>query len=113
MSVYITNLDIYTGTDFAQTFILEDSGTNYLMDLDGYTIKSQMKRHRSSINSIPFNTSFPANAKNGKLTISMDSSTTAILKPGKYLFDVLLISPEGNITRAVEGQVFVKKAVTR
>ena len=36
--VFITNIVIYTGTDFAQTFVLEDYRSNTTMDLTGYTL---------------------------------------------------------------------------
>ena len=34
--VYISNLVIYTGTKFEQTFVLEDTQTNSVMNLTGY-----------------------------------------------------------------------------
>jgi len=43
----------------------------------------------------------------------MLSTVTSGLKAGKYFYDLLLNSPSGTTTRAVEGTVLVKKAVTR
>ena len=43
----------------------------------------------------------------------MLSEATSKLKPGSYLYDVILQDPSGGITRAVEGTAQVKKAVTR
>ena len=47
-TVYVTNLVIYTGTKFEQTFVLEDDQTNSAMDLTGYTGCAQIKRYESS-----------------------------------------------------------------
>jgi hypothetical protein len=43
----------------------------------------------------------------------MDSTITEDLKPGKYFYDVNITSPSGVTTRVIEGQVLVKKSVTR
>ena len=45
--------------------------------------------------------------------ILMLSATTSTLKPGSYLYDVILKDPSGGVTRAVEGTALVKKSVTR
>ena len=48
MTVFTANIIIYTGTDFAQTFVLEDSASNSIKDLTGYVGCSQIKRYESS-----------------------------------------------------------------
>jgi len=45
--------------------------------------------------------------------VSMGASDTAALKAGKYFYDLLLNSPTGTTSRAVEGTVLVKRSVTR
>jgi len=114
MSVtYVSNLVIYTGTDFEQTFALEDSQSNSAKDLTGFIACAQMKRYESSLKTADFTISFGNDRKNGKLTLSMTSTETALLKQGKYFYDILLNSPSGTTTRAIEGTVLVKKSVTR
>ena len=110
---YVSNLVIHTGTDFEQTFALEDSQTNSAKDLTGYNACAQMKRYESSIKAADFTISFPNDRTTGRVTISMDDTVTADLKAGKYFYDVLLNGPEGTTTRVVEGTVLVKKSVTR
>ena len=110
---YVTNLVVYTGTDFDQSFVLEDSQTNSAKDLTGYNGCAQMKRYESSLKTAEFTVSFSSDRTNGRVTISMNAATTSGLKAGKYFYDVLLNSPAGTTTRAVEGTVLVKKAVTR
>lgn len=110
---YVSNLVIYTGTDFEQTFVFEDSQTNSAIDLTNYNGCAQMKRYESSLKTADFTVSFGNNPTTGRVTISMLSTVTSGLKAGKYFYDVLLNSPAGTTTRAVEGTVLVKKAVTR
>ena len=45
MAVFNTNLIIHTGTDFEQTFILEDDRTNSAKDLTGYTGVAKFKQY--------------------------------------------------------------------
>ena len=110
---YVSNLVLYTGTDFSQTFVLEDSQTNSVKDLTGFNGCAQMKRYESSLKTADFTISFSNDRTQGRLTISMISTETINLKPGKYFYDILLNSPAGTTSRAVEGTVLVKKSVTR
>jgi len=110
---YVSNLVIYTGTDFDQTFVLEDAQSNSLKDLTGYSGCAQMKRYESSLKTADFLVSFANDRKTGKVTLSLLAADTTNLKPGKYFYDLILNSPTGTVTRAVEGTVLVKKSVTR
>lgn len=110
---YTSNLVIYTGTDFDQTFVLEDTQSNSVMDLTGYSGCAQMKRYESSLKTADFTVTFSNDRTTGRVTISMNSTTTNGLKAGKYFYDLLLNSPTGTTTRAVEGTVLVKKSITR
>jgi hypothetical protein len=111
--VYVSNLIIYTGTDFDQTFVLEDSQSNSVMNLTGYNGCAQIKRYETSTASASFDVSFANDRTTGRVTISMSSATTASIKPGKYFYDILLNSRQGITKRVVEGQVLVKQSVTR
>ena len=110
---YVANLVIYTGTDFDQTFVLEDAQSNSVKDLTGFSGCAQMKRYESSLKTADFTVAFANDRKTGRVSLSLLATDTASLKPGKYFYDLLLNSPTGTTTRAVEGTVLVKKAVTR
>ena len=110
---FVVSLLVYTGTDFDQTFVLEDVQSNSVKDLTGFTACAQMKRYESSLKTAEFTIAFANDRKTGRVSISLLAADTTNLKPGKYFYDLLLNSPAGTTTRAVEGTVLVKKAVTR
>jgi hypothetical protein len=110
---YSANLVIHTGTDFKQTFVLEDDQTESLLNLTGYSGCAQLKRYESSSKTSDFVITFPNDRTKGRVNISIAATVSAVIKPGKYFYDVLLNSPTGTITRVVEGTALVKKSVTR
>jgi hypothetical protein len=112
-AVFVASIGIYAGTDFAQTFVLEDSQSNSIMDLTGFTGCAELKKYESSSKVASFNVSLANDPTTGRISISMTDAVTATIKPGRYLYDVLISSAEGKTTRVVEGSVMVKKPVTR
>lgn len=111
MAVYTTNLVIHTGTTFEQTFILANSSNDSLLNLTGYGVVSKMKKHGGSSNSTNLNASV-ADAAGGRVRLALSSTETSNLTPGRYYYDIVLIK-NGSNDRVVEGEVFIKKAVTR
>lgn len=113
MTVYVSNIVIHTGTDFEQTFLLEDSQTNSALNLTGYLGCAQLKRYESSTKSADFTVEFSNDRTTGRVKILLDAATSASIKPGKYFYDILLKKPDGTTTRVIEGTALVKKAITR
>lgn len=112
MAVYVSNLVINSGTDFNQTFTLEDGSTNSAINLTGYSIKAEMRKHPSSTGVTTF-TSTIYSAANGQIKIGLSTTTTASLKPGRYVYDVVVTDTSNSMSRVVEGMVLVSKGVTR
>ena len=110
---FLVDLQIHTGTDFTQTFVLEDTQSNQLLNLTGYTACCHMRKYPTSSVAGTFNIDFAADRSSGKLEIQMIKTTTINLKAGKYFYDVVLKDPQGIKERVVEGTVLVKKSVTR
>jgi len=110
MAAYVSNIVIDQGADFNQTYNLENSA-NAPLDLTGYTATSVLKKHpQSLLETATFTCSFP-NRTLGQLKISLGSSITPDLKPGRYSYDILLNS--GSLkTRVVEGSALVTAGVT-
>ena len=111
MAVFNTNLVIHTGTDFEQTFVLEDDRSNSAKNLEGYTGCAKLKKFPESVAINTFNFAF-SNRELGKIRISMTDANTKNLSAGKYYYDVLL-NDGSAVERVIEGQVIVKKTVTR
>ena len=113
MAVFNTNLLIHTGTDFEQTFVLEDDRTNSAKDLTGYTGVAKFKQFPNaySTGDGAFDFSF-TNRKLGKIRIAMTDTVTAKLEAGKYFYDVLL-NDGSSVESVIEGQLIVKRSVTR
>lgn len=111
--LYTSNLVIYTGTDFSQSFIFEDVASNSLKDLTNFTACAQMKRYESSSKAADFTVTFASDRTTGKVTVGLGTTVTTDLKAGKYFYDVMLNDPDGTSQRAVQGTAIVKKSVTR
>jgi len=111
MAVYTTNIIIYTGTSFEQTFILADDPGENLLNLTGYSVISKMKKHGTSSSVTSFTTTV-TDIIGGRIRLSLTSNQTSQLSPGRYYYD-LLLHKDNNTTRVIEGEVIVKKSVTR
>ena len=109
MAVYTSNLVIYTGTDFEQVFVLADESGPF--ELNGYVGIAKMKRTGSSLTSTSFTTTV-TDISNGKVKIALTATETRDLTPGRYLYDLLLYK-DGQNTKVLEGEVIIKKSVTR
>ena len=112
MSIYTTNLIVYTGTDFEQSFSLADEG-NKPLNLSGYTGYCYMKKHDSSLsNNNSFLVSF-LDPTQGILKVSMGSTMTTQLKPGNYLYDIVLKDTQNKTKKIIEGNATIKRSITR
>ena len=110
---YTSNLVIYTGTDFEQTFALENDQTSSALNLTGYNGCAQLKKYESSSKAADFVITFSNDRTTGRVTVSIAATVSAEIKPGKYFYDLLLRNAAGTTTRVVEGTALVKKSVTR
>jgi len=113
MAVYVSNIVINTGTTFAQSFTLEDVNTNSILNLTDYTIKSEMRKHPGSTTGVTTFTSTVASAAGGRIQIGLSTTQTAALKPGRYVYDILVTDSSGVRDRVVEGMALVTQGATR
>jgi hypothetical protein len=111
-AVYVSNLVVNTGTTFTQTFSLENSDSSSSLNLGGYTVSAQMRKHAGSSAYTSFTASI-LNPSAGTIKVGLGTTTTVSLKPGRYVYDVLITDNSGVITRVVEGSVLVREGVTR
>jgi hypothetical protein len=112
-AVYVTNLVINSGADFTQSFTLEGSSDNSALNLTGYTANAQIRKWSGSSSSVSFGTTITSPPTSGQIYLTLSAQNTASLKPGRYVYDILISDNYGVKTRVVEGMVLVREGVTR
>ena len=112
-AVYVSNLVINSGATFQQQFELESSSSNSATNLSGFHVAAQMRKHAGSTSVAATFTSSIVDADAGTIRVGLSSVTTAGLKSGRYVYDVILTDTSNEVTRVVEGSVLVRAGVTR
>jgi hypothetical protein len=107
------NLSVDQGADFEATIKLYSSNTDAL-NLTGYGFSGQIRRsYESQTTSAVFTITSP-NPTNGELTLSLSDTTTAAMRAGRYVYDIIITDTSTGVkTRAAEGIVTVMPGVTR
>ena len=111
MSVYVNNFTIETGAYFSRDFYLDNSdGTS--LDLTGYSAKSYLRKHPESVNATSiFNVGF-INREDGHIRVSLATTATKEIKPGRYVYDVLFTDTEDKKSIVIEGQVLATQDIS-
>jgi hypothetical protein len=110
MSAKQINLVLEQGTDFESTFtIYNENGSR--LNLTGYSGLSLMKKSTYSSTSYPFTVTFP-NRVQGQVSVSMGKTSTSLIEGGRYVYDVVLTSPNNYSRRVVQGSVLVTPGVS-
>ena len=104
------NITIDQGTTFSTTISLTDDNGDPI-DLTGYSGRSQMRKHYTSSNSQSF--TITLGEASGTVALGLTSSQTANLVPGRYVYDVEVVSGSNVVSRIIEGIVTVTPEVTR
>lgn len=111
MSAYPLNLVIEQGTDFDITLTVRNND-NSPLNLLGYTGVSLLRKHYTSKKSYPFTLTF-LDRLNGKISLFMSNSVTTTLSEGRYVYDIILTSPNNNTKRrTIQGNVLVSPGVS-
>jgi hypothetical protein len=112
-AVYVNNIVVNAGSDFSQTFTLEGSDTNSAFNLTDYTVAAQMRKWAGSSTSTSFNSSIEIPSTSGRILIELTAAQTTAIKPGRYVYDVVITDISGTKNRVIEGMVLVTEGVTR
>ena len=112
MAVYVSNIVIDQGFDFSTIFGLEDARTNSALNITGYGITSQLRKSSSSSTAVSFASSI-VDPLVGAIKISLTDEQTLNLKPGRYVYDVIITDTYSVKNRVIEGMVLVREGVTR
>ena len=88
MAVYVNNITLNTGEYFSRDFYLDNIDGSPL-NLTGYTAASQMRKHPESVNATAdFKVGF-IDRVNGRIRVSLATTTTRLVKPGRYVWDMM------------------------
>jgi len=112
MAAYV-ELFVDQGANFNNVINLTDEVTNLNVNVQGYTVISQMKRSYYSANASANITCSITNALNGEITMTMNANTTANIKAGRYLFDMRVTDRGGVVSRVLEGIITVTPRISR
>jgi len=111
MLAAVTNLVVYQGSDFQNTFfVTNDNGSQF--DLTGFTGECLIKKHYSSSSSTTMQVNINPPENSGSVTIALTNSVTAAMTPGRYVYDVVLTDSSGIKSRVLEGILTVVEGVT-
>lgn len=109
MSARVSNIVIEQGASFTNTYFVENSN-NTPLNLAGYTGAAKLAKHPASSTKTPFTVTITSST--GVVSIGLTPGATGSLKPGRYVYDVLLTDGTGAKTRIVEGTALVIAGVT-
>jgi len=104
-----TNLLLNQYADFVYNIYLVDVYNNPF-DITGYTGTSKVRQSYTSNIAYPFTVVTGGNT--GLITLSMNAAITGYLNDTRYVYDLLLTSNTGTVSRIVEGIVSVDLGVT-
>ena len=111
--VYVTNLVINSGADFSQSFNLQTTNSESPLNLTGYQVNAQFRKWSGSSTAVSFATTVTNPPSLGQLFLTLSSQDTKSIKPGRYVYDVILTNQVGIKDRVIEGMVLVREGVTR
>lgn len=110
MAAIPVNIVVDRNANFDVTFFITNKDGTPL-NMVGYTGEASFKKSYSATTSIPVSLVF-VNRTSGEIGLSMTSAETGTLDRRRYVYDVLLTSPQGYKTRVIEGIVEVTPGVS-
>ncbi len=111
MAAYL-ELTIEQGANLTSIVTVNDAQGD-AVNLATYTASSQLRKsyYSSSANTL---TAMVTGNANGQITLTMTAANTALLTPGRYVYDLVITNSTNNAkTRVIEGTAIVLPSVTR
>ena len=109
MATAAINITIEQGEDFSATYTVLNPDES-VATLANYSVVGTLRKHPGATTGYSFTTSL--NIASGTITISLANSVTKLLTPGRYYYDLFLISSGGSRTKAFEGNAIVNPSAT-
>jgi len=107
----ISNIAIDQGTTYTVTITVTDD-TGSARNLTNYTVRSQMRKSYYTNANVSFSANI-SSPSDGTVSLDLTSTQTSALKPGRYVYDVELVSNTLTVERLVEGIVTVYPEATK
>lgn len=101
------NLYVDQGSEFTTSIAVSANGTP--LDMSDYTIQGQIRKSFSS----SAYTEFDCTANVGYVSMTLNSTASSSMEPGKFVYDCFITDLDGNRTRVQEGVLELSAAVTR
>jgi hypothetical protein len=112
MAAGYSDLYLEQGTSFTTQLTLADTnGLAY--NLSHFSVSSQARKSYYSANATINFVSTIYDSANGIIQLSANSSVTSGVRPGRLVYDVIISDSSNNVTRVLEGQIYVSPSVTR
>lgn len=106
------NLFVEQGTDYSATFTITNEENGLPLNLASYTAEAKIKKsYTSAVYSGVFTVEF-VDRIGGVIKISLTSEQTSLLTGYRYVYDVLVTSPNGIKTRVIDGIIEISPGVT-
>ncbi|ADD95421.1 hypothetical protein PSSM2_214 [uncultured phage MedDCM-OCT-S08-C1281] len=110
MAAIPVNIVVDRHANFDVTFFITNKDGTPL-NMVGYTGEAHFKKSYSATASVQVPLVF-VNRTSGEIGISMTGAETGVLDRRRYVYDILLESPQGYKTRVIEGIVEVNPGVS-
>ena len=110
MTARNVNLVLDQGVDFEATFNIKNNN-NTSLNLTGYTAESKIKNHPEATKFNTFAVTFPDRI-NRQEKVALASTITSTIEGGRYVYDLVLTSPNSYKTRPIQGNVLVIPGVS-
>jgi hypothetical protein len=110
MAAIPVNIVVDRNANFDVTFFITNKDGTPL-NMVGYTGEAAFKKSYNATTSVPVSLVF-VNRTAGEIGLSMTAAETAALDRRRYVYDILLTSPQGYKTRVIEGIVEVTPGVS-
>jgi hypothetical protein len=103
------NLSIDQGTSFSYVKTIYDDVGEPLPNITSYTFLSQLRK--TPLSSVATNLTVTPSVP-GVLTLSFAPTDTDAIDPGRYCYDVLMVSNTASVTRLFEGIITLNPRIT-
>jgi hypothetical protein len=107
-AVVAENFNLQQGEDFEYTFTLKNSDQT-LKNITSYTSTAYMAKYAGDATSYPFTVGITTSTS--KIKISMASTITATLDPGRYYYNVFTVDGSSVKRKEREGSIIVNGSV--